>query len=88
MRQRPFVLKDVAKITAIHPAAAGGAANEILGLFLGGSPTRLPKMVPRGIICAQALRQLSRQAGDEVTRRPYWASWPVSPSAGTITLVK
>jgi hypothetical protein len=32
MRQRPFVFKDLAEITAIHPAAASGAFDEVFGL--------------------------------------------------------
>jgi hypothetical protein len=35
MRQRPFVLKDLTQITAIDPAAAGRAFDEVLGLVLG-----------------------------------------------------
>ena len=32
MRQRPFVLERLAEITAIDPAAAGRAADELFGL--------------------------------------------------------
>jgi hypothetical protein len=34
MRQRALVLKDLAEITAIHPAAACRASDEMLGLVL------------------------------------------------------
>jgi hypothetical protein len=34
MRQRPFVFKDLAQITAINPAAAGRTLEEMLGLVL------------------------------------------------------
>jgi len=34
VRQGAFVLEDLAEIAAINPAAAGGAANEMLGFVL------------------------------------------------------
>jgi hypothetical protein len=40
MRQRPFVLKDLAEITAIDPSAAGWAKDEVIGLALGWTLTQ------------------------------------------------
>jgi hypothetical protein len=34
VRQRPFVLEHLAEITAIDPAIAGGASDEMLGFAL------------------------------------------------------
>ena len=34
MRQRPFVLEDLAEIAAVDPAAAGRTSEEMLGLVL------------------------------------------------------
>jgi hypothetical protein len=34
VRQRPFVLEDLAEIAAVDPAVAGWAADEVLGLVL------------------------------------------------------
>ena len=34
MRQRPLVLEHLAEITAVDPAAAGRAPDEMLGLVL------------------------------------------------------
>jgi hypothetical protein len=36
MRQRPFVLEDVAQITAIDPTAAGRTPDEVFGFVLRG----------------------------------------------------
>jgi hypothetical protein len=49
MGQGAFMLENLNQITAVDPSAAGRASDKMLGLFLGGSPTRRPKMVPRGM---------------------------------------
>jgi hypothetical protein len=41
VRQRPFVLKDLAQITAINPAAAGRAFDKVLGLVFRPSAHEL-----------------------------------------------
>jgi hypothetical protein len=48
MRQRPFVLEHLAEITAIDPAAAGWAADEVLGLVFRQSTHQAPMYLPRG----------------------------------------
>ena len=45
------MIKDVAQIAAIDPAAASRAPNEMVGLVLRGrSPSGSPMCLPRGII--------------------------------------
>jgi len=41
MRQWPFVLEHLAEITAIDPAVAGGAPDEVLGLVVWEIAKRL-----------------------------------------------
>jgi hypothetical protein len=48
MRQRPFVLKDLAQITAINPAAAGRHLIKCSASSFGRAPTSLPIYLPRG----------------------------------------
>jgi hypothetical protein len=58
MRQWPFVLEHLAEITAIDPAVAGGAPDEVLGLVVWEIAKRLTDVLPA--------RELCRRLGDEV----------------------
>jgi hypothetical protein len=46
VRERPFMLEHLAKITAVHPAATGWAFDEMLGLARWPLPA-----AARSIIC-------------------------------------
>jgi predicted DNA-binding ribbon-helix-helix protein len=60
VRQGAFVLGDLAEIAAINPAAAGGAANEMLGIVLRRVADELARRCDAGLtvnICFFAARQ-------------------------------
>jgi hypothetical protein len=46
MRQRPFVLEHLSKITAVDPPAAGRAPNEMHGLIRGRLSDALANVFP------------------------------------------
>jgi hypothetical protein len=66
MGARTFVLEDLSKLAAVHPTAAGGTSDEVLGFVGGCFAETLPEILAArgssGLFRRQLVDQLRPQA--------------------------
>ena len=74
VRQRPFVPEHLAEIAAVHPAATGGAADEMLGLVRDGMADQLAPVSParnaHGSMALRSGRHRTTPASPACSPRP------------------